>query len=228
LNYVSLKAGDGHAGVKMRALIALVLALSAAAAQAQEFKKIDGLLPNRAEFDVPDGYFQHWDADVGCKANALRMLVTFRRFGKPTTTWKPAVAVIFQYGNDETRQDIVKFSLVAVSFAPPFRASLAIVRATPQHPEGEYLQNENYAASFDGDGAIPISITWSADGDVAAVFDGEEHMISLHGPIDHIKIVGSSGAGVLEPLEIGAIGDPSAATSCKPVARAGGLAPPRG
>ena len=212
----------------MRALIALVLALSAAAAQAQEFRKIDGLLPSRAEFDVPDGYFRHWDADVGCKANALRMLVTFTRFGKPTTAWKPAVAVIFQYGSDQTRQDIAKFSLVAASFAPPFRASLATMRATPQHPDGEYLQNENYAASYEGDGAIPISITWSADGEVAATFDGEERTISLHGPIDHIKIVGSSGAGVLEPLEIGTIGDPSAATGCKPVARAEGVAPSRG
>jgi hypothetical protein len=206
------------------AIMSAVLLAAVATAKAQEFQKVDGLLPGRAEFDAPDGRFQHWGSDVGCKANALRGLLTFKRLGKPTTKWQPALAVVLQRGDVSANNDIVKLSVVAPDFTPTFRARLEVDRVGPDHQVREVLQAQDYAAVVEGDQVIPFSITWTAGGEVAASFGGETHRVSLHDQIDHIVVAGSSGAGVLDPLEIGIVGD----LVCKPLAGAPGSASPGG
>ena len=189
-------------------------------ARAEEFKKVDGLLPDRAEFDTPDGHYQQWGSYVDCKANALRGILAFKRLGKPTTKWQPAIAVILQRGDVLANNDVVKLSIVAPDFTPPFRARLEVDKVGPDKQLQAVLQIQDYAAAVEDDQAIPFSITWTAGGEVAASFGGETHGVSLQGPIDHIEVTGSSGAGVLDPLEVGIVGE----LACKPLAGAPGAA----
>jgi hypothetical protein len=201
--------------MRKTALISAAVLTAVASASAQEFKKVEGLLPNRAEFDTHNGEAEKWHAEVGCKANTLHAQIMFKRVGEPFTIWAPAVVVLLKHGDAVAKNTFVRLSISAPTFKPPFRAQLVVGTVGP-HPRLEYRphmeQVQNYAAAFTGDQAIPLSITWSADGEVAATVAGEVQRVSLHGPIDYIEVAGSSGAGVLDPLEIGIVGD----LGCKP------------
>jgi hypothetical protein len=201
----------------------------AVVAQAQEFKKVTGLLPDRAEFDAPDGHYQHWDTEVLCGANAIRARVVFSRLGNPTTKWPPAVSVVLWHGDKMSDNLVVHLSLVAPKFQPPFAAQLVVTRFDQKNNVEHVTQAQNYAAHFGEDKAFAFSLSWSPAGDVTALVDGEEHTVSLHVPIDHLEVNGSSGAGVIEPLQIGIVGDPSPGdAACKPMAGAYDFSLPRG
>ena len=172
-----------------------MLLLTAGAGAAADFVPLRGEPALPFKFDAEDGHYLDQALDASCPANALRTKIHFIRLGKPTTQWRPGASIGLKSGDKS-----LYFHLWTKTFQPPYQADIIM------YDDDKKTANVDFTATFGADDHVPVLVTWTPKGDVSVTAGQETHTVSLKGPVDSLSLVGSTGAGEFDPVELGRIG----------------------
>ena len=145
-------------------------------------------------FDAKEGTYQSRNVPLDCGTNAVQLKAHFTRLGKQKTKWAPAISL-----------SIVSAGILAAvqiapkDFNPPIQ--IAVVTFDLDHQtEVERVMLYN---TFELETPVPVLATWSSDGLITFNVGGETRSVNLRGPVTQVSVAGSTGAGVIDPLETG-------------------------
>ena len=194
-------------------LVLLVTFASAAAADAPSsppkyFESGRALKP--FTFDVEEGNYQSQNVPIDCGTNAIWLKAHFTRLGKPKTKWSPLMSLGVESSN--TRAVV---QIVTEDFKPPLQVMITTINLEDKNDvEQVALYN-----TFDLETPVPVLASWSPDGLVTFDVGGETRSVHLKGQVLQASLIGSTSAGIFDPLETGRLSgtDPTAfCTKSKP------------
>ncbi len=170
----------------------VVLLLTAGVGYAADFVPLRGEPAVPFKFDAEDGHYMDLGLDSSCPANALRTKIHFIRLGKPTTQWRPGASIGLKSGEKS-----LYFHLWAKTFQPPYQADIIM------YDNDKKVANVDFKATFGADDRVPVLVSWTPKGDVTVMAGEENHTVHLPGPVESVRLTGSTGAGEFDPLEVG-------------------------
>jgi len=186
----------------------LLLGVLPMSAQAQEFEKVTAAQSFR--FDVDDGYYDNWSGRVSCPVNAIRGIVHFLRYGRPTTVWHPALVVFARAGHGRSER-YVRLVFHAHAYRPPFAVDL-----DSGLDDTRALGHATFRIRPGSNSSFSFLMYWNASGEVTAEVGGENHTLPMGKRPNELEIDGSTGAGAVA-FQLGHVSE-GRHDDCKPIA----------
>ena len=156
-------------------------------------------------YDEKDGNYNSQNVPIDCATNAIWLKAHFTRLGKPSTQWAPLMSA-----SVESAQMRATAQIVSEHFQPPLHVWIATINLKDKSDK----EATALYATFDLETPVPLLVSWTADGLVTFNVGGETRMVSLKGPVLQASLIGSTSAGVFDPLETGRLTGTSLPVNC--------------